>query len=62
MEFMIAFVYVESEDVVAVDNLIKHVPFQPCFLLNVYIQALGLHRSNKVFVTRIGMVHVWASH
>jgi hypothetical protein len=49
---MIAFASIVSEDVVAVDDFIKHVPFQPRFLYKVYVQTLGLHGGNKVFAAR----------
>ncbi len=61
MKVMIAFASVVSKDVVAIDDFIKCIPFQPRFLYKVYVQTLGLHGGNKVFVTHIVMwfMHQW---
>ena len=50
---MIAFASVVSEDVVAVDDFVECIPFQPCFLYKVYILAFSLHGGNKVFIACI---------
>jgi hypothetical protein len=50
MEIMIAFASIVSDDVVAIDDFVKCIPFQPHFLYKVYVQTLGLHGGNKVFL------------
>jgi hypothetical protein len=50
---MIAFASVVSKDVVAIDDFIERVPFQPRFLYKVYVQTLGLHGDKEVFITCI---------
>ncbi len=50
---MIAFASIVPKDVVFIDDFIKCVPFQPRLLYEVYVQTLGLHGGNNVFVTHI---------
>jgi len=38
---------------VAVDDFIKYVSFQPRFLHEIYIKTLGLHQSNQMLVARV---------
>ena len=44
---------VVSENMVAIDDFIKYVSFQPRFLRAIYIKTLGLHQSNQMLVARV---------
>ncbi len=47
---MIAFASIVSKDVVAIDDFIERVPFQPRSLYKIYVHTLGLHGGNEVFI------------
>ena len=47
---MIALPTIVSEDVVTIDNLVEGISFQPGLLYKIYVEVLGFHHANEVFV------------
>ena len=52
---MIALSTIVSENMVAIDNFVKGIPFQPGFLYKVNIEILGFHHGDEVLVARVIM-------
>ncbi len=52
---MVALASVMSEDVVIIDDFVKGIIFDPCFLYEVYVKLAGFHGGNEMLISGIIM-------
>ncbi len=58
---MVALASVVSEDVVFVDDFVKGLIFEPCFLYEVDVKLVGFHGGDEVLISGIIMWVIQAS-
>ncbi len=55
VEVMVANPSVVTEDVISIDNIVKHNSFKLCLLDEIGIDTLQFHGCYEVFITRVIM-------
>ena len=55
---VVTFATIMSEDVISVDDFVKYISFEPCFLDKINIEVFCFHYGNEMFVA---CVVVWLS-
>ena len=52
---MVAFSAVVSEDMIAIDDFVKGIPFEPGLLYKVDVKALGFHHGNEMLIACVAV-------